>query len=53
MGCSGRKKRWTNFNSIETIVNVPTPFNNLDQITQYFAKKGLSQDQIISLLGNI
>ncbi|KAK6135165.1 hypothetical protein DH2020_031113 [Rehmannia glutinosa] len=35
----------------EETVDIPAPFDNLDQITQAFAKKTLSQDDMIALLG--
>ncbi|KAK9291918.1 hypothetical protein L1049_019870 [Liquidambar formosana] len=37
-------------NASETI-DIPGPFSNLDQITQSFAKKGLTQEEMVALVG--
>ena len=32
-------------------IDIPGPFQNLDQITQAFAKKNMTQDEMIALSG--
>ncbi|XP_077247480.1 peroxidase 5-like [Tasmannia lanceolata] len=35
----------------EVLANIPAPFFNLDQVTQFFANKGLTQEQMVTLSG--
>ena len=34
-------------------LDIPAPFLNLDQLSQSFAKKGLTQEEMVTLSGNL